>query len=80
MNVQQDRQLLQKAKALSAFKRHLSVYLMVMVLLWLTWFFGNVTSIIAWPVYPSAGWGLILFFHFLSVYRLFRTGRRQQMD
>lgn len=76
MNIKQDKQLLREAKALGTFKMHLSVYLIVMALLWLAWFFVNGTGTVAWPVYPSIAWGAVLVFHFLSVYRLFRTGKK----
>lgn len=80
MSIKQDRQLLQEAKALAAFKTHLSVYLVVMASLWLTWFFDNGTGIMAWPVYPSVAWGIVLVVHFLSVYRLFRDGKKQRLN
>jgi putative effector of murein hydrolase LrgA (UPF0299 family) len=70
--IKQDKELLREARAVNAFKTHLSVYLITIVLLWLIWFLGGGTAFIAWPVYPSAVWGIILVFHLLSVYRLFR--------
>jgi hypothetical protein len=60
------------------FRMHLSVFVLVIVSLWLTLVIGGATMLPGWFVYLSAGWGLIVFIHFLVVYRMLRNRRNEK--
>ena len=67
-----DPQMWQLARKRAGFKRHLAVYLVVNIFLWVTWYFTrefeNGGSSIPWPAWSSFGWGIGLMFHFLEAY------------
>ena len=68
---QKDLELWELAKKRAGFKSHLLTYLGMIPFIWLVWFlngqhYGN--SGFPWPVWPMAGWGIGLLFHFLGVY------------
>ncbi|MEI8202577.1 MAG: 2TM domain-containing protein [Bacteroidota bacterium] len=65
--------LLDLAKKRVGFKKHLTIYILVNLALWLIWLF---TSLLVmreyyhiWPIYPLIGWGIGLVFHYLRVYK-----------
>jgi len=49
------------------FRRHLIVYFVVNGMLWLIWFFTGRDYM--WPIWPTAGWGIGVFFHYVFEYR-----------
>jgi hypothetical protein len=54
------------------FKIHITVYFLVNVLFWLVWSFtrdilGDLSTV--WPIYTTSGWGVVIIFHYLSVYK-----------
>jgi hypothetical protein len=67
MQTLNDSQLHQLARKRVEFRSHLVVYIIVNAALWLIWF----TTIqgYAWPVWPMAGWGIGVLFHYLFDYR-----------
>ncbi len=65
--------LLDLAKKRIGFKKHLTIYILVNLALWLIWIF---TSFLVmggyyhiWPIYPLIGWGIGIVFHYLRVYK-----------
>jgi hypothetical protein len=60
-------QLRQLAHKRVEFKAHLTVYLVVNGALWIIWWFTG--HFYPWPVWPLAGWGIGLIFHYLFDYR-----------
>ncbi|MCI4667100.1 MAG: 2TM domain-containing protein [Bacteroidia bacterium] len=50
---------------IKGFKIHFMNYLGVMGFLWFIYFFTNAGGY-PWPVWPMAGWGLGLFFHYVG--------------
>jgi len=70
--IKKDDELWRQAKHRTNFKIHFTVYFLVNILFWLVWSFskdvlGDVFTI--WPIYATAGWGTIVIFHYLSVYK-----------
>jgi hypothetical protein len=52
------------------FAWHAGSYLAVNVLLWVIWLWVGLAtgSWFPWPIFPTLGWGIGLFFHGLSIY------------
>lgn len=66
-----DEKLWKAAKRRVEFKKHLLVYLVVNAGLWAIWFFSgshHTNSFLPWPAYASIGWGIGLFFNYISAY------------
>jgi hypothetical protein len=70
-----DPHLWQLAHRRVSFKTHLATYIVINLFLWMLWYFtrarndfsyGN--SLLPWPVWSTAGWGIGLMFHFISAY------------
>ncbi len=62
-----DAQLRELAHKRVDFRRHLVVYLVVNGLLWVIWYFTS--RAYPWPIWPMAGWGIGIIFHYLFEYR-----------
>jgi len=62
-----DAQLHEYAKKRVNFRAHLIVYCIIIGTLWLIWFLTERQYI--WPIWPTAGWGIGLLFHYLFDYR-----------
>ena len=66
-----DPQLWQLAQRRASFQSHLSIYAVLSLFFWLLWLFtGSNTSGngLPWPVWPMFGWGIGIFFHYMSAY------------
>lgn len=70
-----DPQLWQLAHKRASFKSHLATYLVINAFFWILWFFtrghhevGEDYNNIPWPVWPMAGWGIGLVFHYIGAY------------
>ena len=66
-----DPELWEIARKRAGFKSHILTYIIVIPFLWLVWFFtgqrdGSYSW--PWPIWPTLGWGVGLFFHFLGAY------------
>jgi hypothetical protein len=61
-----DKQLRELAKKRVEFRTHLVVYVVINSVLWLIWYFTGATY--PWPIWPLAGWGVGLFFHYMFEY------------
>ena len=66
MQTQFDRELHERAKKRVEFKSHLIVYTVIISTLWLIWFLTGGNYL--WPIWPMAGWGVGLIFHYLFEY------------
>ena len=62
-----DKQLRELAKKRVEFRTHLMVYLVMNGVMWLIWWFTGQGY--PWPIWPTAGWGIGLLFHYLLDYR-----------
>ncbi len=62
-----DRQLHELARKRVDFRSHLLVYCVVNAALWLIWWLTG--SKYPWPVWPMAGWGIGVIFHYVFDYR-----------
>jgi hypothetical protein len=62
-----DNQLHALAHKRVEFRSHLVVYCVVIAMLWIIWAFTGQGY--AWPVWPMAGWGIGVLFHYLFDYR-----------
>lgn len=62
-----DQQLHELARKRVEFRSHLIVYCVINAILWLIWFLTGQGYI--WPIWPTAGWGVGLIFHYLFEYR-----------
>lgn len=59
------------AQKRASFKSHLASYVIVNGFLWGIWFFTSGRhghDGLPWPVWPTFGWGIGLFFHFMGAY------------
>lgn len=62
-----DKQLHELARKRVDFRRHLIVYLVINGILWTIWWLTG--SGYPWPIWPTAGWGIGLIFHYVFDYR-----------
>lgn len=66
-----DPQLWEMAKKRVDFRSHLLTYLVMVPFFWLVWWFTGGKHYgggLPWPVWPTAGWGIGVLFHYLGVY------------
>ena len=62
-----DTQLRELAKKRVDFRRHLIVYFVMNSMFWIIWYVTGGTY--PWPVWPMAGWGVGVIFHYLFDFR-----------
>lgn len=67
MQTLSDNQLHELARKRVEFRRHLVVYFVIISILWMIWFLTGAGYI--WPIWPMAGWGIGVIFHYLFEYR-----------
>ena len=67
MQTLSENQLHELARKRVEFRRHLVVYFVIMAILWMIWFLTGAGYI--WPIWPMAGWGIGVIFHYLFEYR-----------
>jgi hypothetical protein len=67
MQTPTDTQLHELARKRVDFRRHLLVYFVMNAVLWTIWFITGQGYL--WPVWPTAGWGIGVLFHYLFEYR-----------
>jgi len=67
MQTPTDAQLHEQARKRVDFKVHLFVYCVIIGTLWIIWFLTSKGY--PWPVWPMAGWGIGLVFHYAFDYR-----------
>jgi hypothetical protein len=66
-----DPQLWEIAQRRASFKYHFAVYIIMNGFFWFVWYLSGEHSTDngwPWPVWPMAGWGIGLLFHYLSAY------------
>jgi hypothetical protein len=67
-----DPELWELAKKRVDFRSHLMTYLVMVPFFWLVWWFtggdNNDGNGFPWAVWPTLGWGIGVFFHYLGVY------------
>ena len=59
------------AQKRASFKYHAATYVVMNVFFWVLWYFNGhhySNEGWPWPVWPMLGWGIGLFFHWLSAY------------
>ncbi|HYF31923.1 MAG TPA: 2TM domain-containing protein [Chitinophagaceae bacterium] len=67
-----DPELWEIAKKRAGFRSHFATYLIMQPFFWLVWWFtggdtGDDTGL-PWAVWPTIGWGIGVFFHYLDAY------------
>ena len=67
MQTSSDNQLRELAHKRVDFRRHLVVYFVMNSALWVIWWFTGHGY--AWPIWPMAGWGVGVLFHYVFDYR-----------
>lgn len=67
MQIPTDSQLHELARKRVDFRRHLVVYFIVIGVFWLIWYVTGGGYL--WPVWPMAGWGIGVIFHYVFDYR-----------
>lgn len=67
MNSPTDTQLRELAHKRVEFRTHLIVYCVIISVLWIIWYVNGGGYL--WPVWPMAGWGVGVTFHYLFNYR-----------
>ena len=70
MQTPADSQLHELARKRVDFRAHLIVYCVTNAALWIIWFVTGRGYV--WPVWPMAGWGIGLVFHYMFDYRFSR--------
>lgn len=67
-----DPQLWEIAQRRASFKSHLAIYLVMVGFFWIIWWFSGAKTggsmALPWAVWPTVGWGLGVFFHYLGAY------------
>lgn len=70
-----DPHLWQLAHRRASFKRHLAIYVVINLFIWVLWYFTRGRfdfdasyGLLPWPVWPMSGWGIGLMFHFIGAY------------
>jgi hypothetical protein len=66
-----DPQLWEIAQRRASFKSHFLIYLVMVGFFWLIWWFTGAHTGgmgLPWAVWPTLGWGLGVFFHYLGAY------------
>lgn len=66
-----DPQLWEIAQRRASFKSHIAIYFVMVAFFWIIWWFTGARTNgmgLPWPVWPTAGWGLGVFFHYLGAY------------
>lgn len=71
-----DTQLRELARKRVEFRIHLVVYCVTNAALWIIWYFTSGSYL--WPIWPMAGWGIGLVFHYLFEYRSSRFLSEQE--
>jgi energy-coupling factor transporter transmembrane protein EcfT len=59
-------QIMEKAKRRIGFKIHFAIFVLLLPLNWPIWYFTD--TIYMWPIWPTLGWGLGIFFHWLAAF------------
>ena len=67
MQTQSDTQLRQLAHKRVEFRSHLMVYAVINAVFWGIWWLTG--GGYPWPIWPMAGWGIGVLFHYLFDYR-----------
>ena len=67
MQTLSENQLHELARKRVEFRRHLVVYFVIISILWMIWFLTGAGYI--WPIWPMAGWGIGVIFHYMFEYR-----------
>lgn len=67
-----DEKLWKLAKKRADFKKQLTIYLMIIPILWGIWWFtlgkNEGFSLSTWPIYATFGWGIGIFFSYMEAY------------
>ncbi|MEO9870661.1 2TM domain-containing protein [Ekhidna sp.] len=61
-----EEQIKENAKKRIDFKYHFLIYVLVNMFLWAIWVITG--SGYMWPVWPTGGWGIAIFFHYIGAY------------
>jgi len=67
MRTSTDAQLRELAHKRVEFRRHLLTYFVTNAVLWIIWLVTGQGY--AWPIWPTAGWGIGVLFHYMFEYR-----------
>ena len=67
MQTLSENQLHELARKRVEFRRHQVVYFVIISILWMIWFLTGAGYI--WPIWPMAGWGIGVIFHYMFEYR-----------
>jgi hypothetical protein len=66
-----DAHLWELAQQRIAFKNHLATYISMNAFFWILWFFTGWSYTytgVPWPVWPMAGWGIVVLLNYLNTY------------
>ncbi|MEP1095893.1 MAG: 2TM domain-containing protein [Cyclobacteriaceae bacterium] len=69
MNSNTEEQLKENAIKRVDFKHHFLIYVVVIAFLWAIW--AATGSGYMWPVWPTGGWGIAIFFHYVGAFNPF---------
>ncbi len=69
MDNHKEEQLKYEAQKRVDFKHHFTIYLVVTAFLWIIWTVSGGGYV--WPEWPTVGWGIGIFFHYVGVFNPF---------
>lgn len=73
------RRVERRMKAREEFTNHVTAYVLVNLFLWVIWFLTDPGGFM-WPMFPMAGWGIGLGFHWLDYYTKHGGGSRRREE
>ncbi|MCU0340964.1 MAG: 2TM domain-containing protein [Spirosomaceae bacterium] len=65
-----EQQMVEKAKRVIGFKVHLIIFVLLLPVNWIVWCFNKTNYV--WPIWPTLGWSLGVFFHWLGAFHIDR--------
>lgn len=78
-----EEKLYEEAEARVNFRSHARVYIIINVLIWAFWYFTRAKEGYYdgfWPIYPTLGWGIGLFSHYMGVYKDNRNAIEREVE
>ena len=77
VNNGKDPELWEIAQKRVSFRSHLTVYIIMNLFFWALWYFTGQRTTggngLPWPFWPTFGWGIGVFFHFMGAYVNYKT-------
>jgi energy-coupling factor transporter transmembrane protein EcfT len=63
-----EQQIVEKVKRIIGLRIHLIIFIVALPINWAIWYFTDTTYM--WPIWPTLGWSLGIFFHWLVAFHI----------